>query len=85
MPGRGLRHRASRADHGSGDGSGVGARVGFHHKTLAAFLGAFPDADLNIREAREVCGGGVVLPRNLAVVAMKTGAQAQHAMGDLSR
>ena len=26
------------ADHGSGDGSGVGGRVGFHHKTLAAFL-----------------------------------------------
>jgi hypothetical protein len=40
--------------HGSGDGSGVGARVGFHHKTLAAFLGAFTDADLNIREMREV-------------------------------
>jgi SAM-dependent methyltransferase len=73
------------ADHGSGDGSGVGGRVGFHHKTLAAFLGAFTDAGLNIREVHEISGGGVVLPRNLAVVAMKTGAPARHAMGDLSR
>ena len=61
------------------------SRVGFHHKTLAAFFGAFTDAGLNIREVREISGGGVVLPRNLAVVAMKTGASAQHAMGDLSR
>jgi len=82
MPGYG---DAGWADHGSGDGSGVGARVGFHHKSLSAFLGAFTDADLNIREVREVSAGGVVLPGNLAVVAMKTGAQAQYAMGDLSR
>jgi SAM-dependent methyltransferase len=65
------------ADHGSGDGSGIGGRVGFHHKTLAGFFGAITDAGLNIREVREISGGGVVLPRNLAVVAMKAGASGQ--------
>jgi hypothetical protein len=28
------------ANRGSGDGTGLGGRVGFHHKTLASFLGA---------------------------------------------
>jgi len=62
------------ADHGSGDGSGVGGRVGFHHKTLAGFLGAIADAGLNLGEVSEIPGGGVVLPRNLAIVATKIGA-----------
>jgi SAM-dependent methyltransferase len=57
------------ADHGSGDGSGIGGRVGFHHKSLASFLGAIAAAGLSIRAVREFSGGGVVLPRNLAVVA----------------
>ncbi len=70
------------ADHGSGDGSGLGGRVGFHHKTLAGFFAAITDAGLNLREVREICGGGVVLPRNVAVVAIKSGTRA---MGDLSR
>jgi SAM-dependent methyltransferase len=61
------------ADRASGDGSGVGGRVGFHHKTLAGFLGAITEAGLNIRELHEITGGGVVLPRNLAVVAVKPG------------
>jgi SAM-dependent methyltransferase len=61
------------ADHGSGDGTGVGSRVGFHHKTLAGFLGSFTEAGLNIREVREISGGGVVVPRNLALVAVKPG------------
>jgi hypothetical protein len=41
--------RAEWASHGSGDGSGIGGRVGFHHKTLGGFLGAFTGAGLNIR------------------------------------
>ena len=63
------------ADHGSGDGSGLGGRVGFHHKTLAGFLGAFTEQGLNIREVREISGGGLVVPRNLAIVAVKPGGQ----------
>jgi SAM-dependent methyltransferase len=59
---------ASRA---SGDGSGLGGRVGFHHKTVAGFFSAIADAGLNIRSVREFSSGGVVLPRNLAVVAVK--------------
>jgi SAM-dependent methyltransferase len=59
------------ADRASGDGSGVGGRVGFHHKTLAGFLGAIADSGLTLREVCEIRGGGVVLPRNLAVVALK--------------
>jgi SAM-dependent methyltransferase len=55
----------------SGDGSGVAGRVGFHHKTLARFLGAFADADLNVRSVREFDGGGTVLPRNLGLTAEK--------------
>jgi SAM-dependent methyltransferase len=61
------------ADRGSGDGSGVGGRVGFHHKTLARFLGAITGAGLNVRGVREFSGGGTVLPRNLAVVAERPG------------
>jgi len=72
----GLRFTPGYGDDGwayraSGDGSGVGGRVGFHHKTLVGLLGAIADAGLNLREVREIRGGGVVLPRNLAVVAVK--------------
>jgi SAM-dependent methyltransferase len=59
------------ADRASGDGSGLGSRVGFHHKTLGSFLGAITGAGLSLRAVRELPGGGVVLPRNLAVMAEK--------------
>jgi len=59
------------ADRGSGDGSGLGGRVGFHHKTLAGFLGAIASSGLSIRAVREFSGGGVVLPRNIGLVAEK--------------
>ncbi len=60
------------ADRGSGDGSHVGGRVGFHHKTLASFLEAFATACLSIRAAREFPKGGhPVLPWDLAVVTEK--------------
>lgn len=60
------------ADRGSGDGSMIGGRVGFHHKTLATFLGAFAAAGLTIRAAREFSAGGhVVLPWDIAVVTEK--------------
>src|SRR5712672_1632856 len=41
------------ASRGSGDGSRIGGRVGFHHKTLAGFLQAFMDAGLALRSVRE--------------------------------
>jgi hypothetical protein len=50
---------------------GARGRVGFHHKTLASFFSAIADAGLNIRSVRELSGGGAVLPRNLAMVAVK--------------
>jgi SAM-dependent methyltransferase len=59
------------ANRGSGDGSGIGGRVGFHHKTLASFLGAIADSGLSIRTVQEFPGGGVVLPRNIGLVAEK--------------
>jgi SAM-dependent methyltransferase len=59
------------ANRASGDGSGLGGRVGFHHKTLASFLGAITDSGLTIRAVREFPGGGVVLPRNIGLVAEK--------------
>ena len=63
---------AGWADRGSGDGSMIGGRVGFHHKTLATFLRAFAAAGLIIRAAREFSAGGhAVLPWDLAVVAEK--------------
>jgi SAM-dependent methyltransferase len=61
----------SWADRASGDGSGVGGRVGFHHKTLASFLGAVATSGLRIRTVEEFAGGGVVLPRNIGLVAEK--------------
>jgi SAM-dependent methyltransferase len=60
---------ASRA---SGDGSRIGGRVGFHHKTLASFLQAFMDAGLTLRAVREfVVHGGSILPWDLALLAEK--------------
>jgi SAM-dependent methyltransferase len=59
------------ARQGSGDGTGLWSRVGGHHKTLAGFVGALAGAGLAIRDLRELPGGGVVLPRNLGVVAEK--------------
>ena len=66
LPGYG---RVGWANRGSGDGSGPGGRVGFHHKTLASFLGAFVSSGLRLREVREFSGGGVILPRNIGLVA----------------
>ena len=58
------------ANRGSGDGSIIGARVGFHHKTLASFLDAFASAGLCIRAAREFSiAGHPVLPWDFAVMA----------------
>lgn len=59
------------ANRASGDGSGVGGRVGFHHKTLASFFGAIANSGLSIRTVQEIAGGGVELPRNIGVVAEK--------------
>jgi SAM-dependent methyltransferase len=65
-PGYGSTGWANRA---SGDGTGLGGRVGFHHKTLASFLGAFVSSGLRIRDVREFASSGVVLPRNIGLVA----------------
>ncbi len=47
-------------------------RVGFHHKTLSGFLGAFAHAGLAIRALREFSAGShPVLPWDLAVVTEK--------------
>lgn len=67
-PGYGQVGWANRA---SGDGSGLGGRVGFHHKTLASFLGAIANSGLSIRVVQEFAGGGVVLPRNIGLIAEK--------------
>lgn len=65
-PGYGSAGWANRA---SGDGTGLGGRVGFHHKTLAGFLGAVVSSGLQIRDVREFASGGVVLPRSIGLVA----------------
>ncbi len=63
---------AGWASRGSGDGSKIGGRVGFHHKTLASFLQAFMDAGLTLRAIREfTTSGGVILPWDLALLAEK--------------
>jgi SAM-dependent methyltransferase len=60
------------ASRGSGDGSMIGARVGFHHKTLASFLDAFAQAGLAIRAVREFSKvGHVVLPWDIGLLADK--------------
>jgi SAM-dependent methyltransferase len=62
------------ANRGSGDGSMIGGRVGFHHKTLASFLGAFAAARLSTRVIREFAKAGhAVLPWDIAVVTEKDG------------
>jgi len=43
---------AGWASRGSGDGSRIGGRVGFHRKTLASFLQAFGDAGLVLGSVR---------------------------------
>jgi SAM-dependent methyltransferase len=68
LPGYGTVGWANR---GSGDGSGPGGRVGFHHKTLASFLGAVASSGLSIRDVQEFSSGGVILPRNIGLVAEK--------------
>ena len=65
-PGYGTVGWASRA---SGDGSRIGGRVGFHHKTLAGFLQAFGDAGLVLRAVREFVPPGAILPWDLALLA----------------
>jgi ubiquinone/menaquinone biosynthesis C-methylase UbiE len=55
----------------SGDGSRIGGRVGFHHKTLASFLQAFGDAGLVLRSVREFVPPGAILPWDLALLAEK--------------
>ena len=56
----------------SGDGSRIGGRVGFHHKTLAGFLTAFADAGLVIRAVQEFSvPGHPVLPWEIAVLTDK--------------
>jgi SAM-dependent methyltransferase len=67
-PGYGAVGWVNRA---SGDGSGLGGRVGFHHKTLASFLGAITGSGLTIRSVQEFASGGVVLPRNIGLIAEK--------------
>lgn len=59
------------AGRGSGDGSKIGGRVGFHHKTLASFLQAFGDAGFTIRAVREFVPPGRILPWDLALLAEK--------------
>ena len=59
------------ASRGSGDGSRIGGRVGFHHKTLASFLQAFGDAGLVLRSVREFVPPGRILPWDLALLASK--------------
>ncbi|HTT92808.1 MAG TPA: hypothetical protein VMF65_24850 [Acidimicrobiales bacterium] len=46
-----------------------GAGVGGHHKTLTELLGAFTESGLSVRVVHELWGGGVVVPRNIGVVA----------------
>jgi SAM-dependent methyltransferase len=56
----------------SGDGSRIGGRVGFHHKTLASFLQAFGDAGLVLSSVREFTAPeGGILPWDLALLAEK--------------
>jgi ubiquinone/menaquinone biosynthesis C-methylase UbiE len=61
------------ANRGSGDGSKIGGRVGFHHKTLTSFFEAFTAAGLFIRVVREFSvSGHAVLPWDIAVVAERS-------------
>ena len=61
------------ANRGSGDGSMIGGRVGFHHKTLASFFGAFAPAGLSIRLVREFTADAQsILPWDIAVAAERS-------------
>ena len=55
----------------SGDGSRIGGRVGFHHKTLASFLQAFGAAGLALCSVCEFVPPGAILPWDLALLAEK--------------
>jgi SAM-dependent methyltransferase len=69
VPGYGNVGWANRV---SGDGSRIGGRVGFHHKTLSGFLGAFAEAGLAIRAVRELTvPGHPVLPWEMGILAHK--------------
>ncbi len=59
------------AGRGSGDGSRIGGRVGFHHKTLSSFLAAFGDAGFVLRAVREFVPPGAILSWDLALLAEK--------------
>ena len=62
------------ANRGSGDGSMIGARVGFHHKTLASLLQAFAESGLTIRTVREFfIPSHAVLPWTMAFLTEKSG------------
>jgi len=74
LPGYGSVGWANRA---SGDGTGLGGRVGFHHKSLASFLGAIVSSGLRICDVREFASTGVVLPRNIGLVAEKREARSE--------
>jgi SAM-dependent methyltransferase len=67
-PGYGTRGWAQRSAPGS---MGLSTRVGFHHKTLEAFLGAFTGAGLHLTDIEEMPGSGTVLPRDIAVAAIR--------------
>jgi ubiquinone/menaquinone biosynthesis C-methylase UbiE len=67
-PGYGTTGWASR---GSGDGSKIGGRVGFHHKTLATFLRAFIHAGFTLSAVREFVPADAILPWDLALLAEK--------------
>jgi SAM-dependent methyltransferase len=53
-------------------GAGLWVRVGGHHKTLESFLGSFLDAGFSLDRVVELDGGGIVVPRNIAVVASRS-------------
>lgn len=59
------------ANRGSGGGTGLWSRVGGHHKTLDTFLNAFTTT-FTVRSVTELWASGVVVPRNIGVVAEKT-------------
>jgi SAM-dependent methyltransferase len=67
-PGYGTRGWAERSVPG---GLGLSTRVGFHHKTLDGFLGAFTGAGLHLTRVTELWASGVVLPRDIAVAATR--------------
>ena len=67
-PGYGTGGWAERATPGR---LGLSNRVGFHHKTLAGFLGAFTGAGLHLTGVTELWRNGIVLPRDIAIAATR--------------